>query len=700
MMDFFNNFLLPGKFISHRDCYGWQPNLIGFHVGSDLLIALTYYAIAIFLIYRTQQCRNEALVKRVCLLGGIFSICGGTTHLIALWMLWYPTYGALALLKLVTAVLCLVTGLQLIPLISKAIATQQAQLIASTQHQAQREHLLNQISQTLNSSLDPNYILQEIVRLTGECFGVERVFLFSVEHGLIRVVNEWRISDQVTSLLDFKAPVSEWPDLLDPESDFNQRRAFHMPDYAAIACTQARLELIQRSHVVSALSAPIFMHDHLFGGLCLNTTIARRTFTADEIHLLERIANQAAIALYNAQSYEHLEVLVKERTQELEQEKLISESASQAKSEFLAAMSHELRTPLNAILGLSQLLQQEVFGTLNSKQQEYVACIHSSGDHLLSLINDILDLSKVEAGKEQLTLVPLSVTEVCTDCIQIMQEQAFDKGLQLTSQIDPGVDRCIADERRLKQMLLNLLSNAIKFTPTGTVSLWVQKQAQGISFTVADTGIGIDSEKLTLLFQPFHQLDSGLNRQYQGTGLGLALTRRLAQMHGGEVTVQSVLGEGSQFTLYLPDIPQDLLQSQSVSVGSHLEASPAQPPTIVGRILLVEDDESSAMLLRDYLQTVGYQVEHIAEGTGFLQQVRSFRPNLILLDVQLPDGITGLDLLIELRQEPQWQHLPVVMVTAMAMAGDRERCLNAGANDYLSKPVRVVQLEDILLRYL
>ncbi len=377
-----------------------------------------------------------------------------------------------------------------------------------------------------------------------------------------------------------------------------------------------------------------------------------------------------------------------------------AEAGSLAKSEFLATMSHELRTPLNAVLGLSQLLAQETFGTLNEKQKEYVRGIHSSGEHLLSLINDILDLSKVEARKEQLHLATLSVRELCESCLMLVREQAKKQGLQLTLHVDPNAQTCIADERRCKQMLLNLLSNAVKFTPEGNVSLIARKQPQGVALTVEDTGIGIAEHKLPLLFEPFRQLDSGLNRRFPGTGLGLALTQSLARLHGGDVTVQSTLGEGSQFTLYLPDLPP---QGRGLSApGTAFDPSDAYAAITngQGRILLVENDERSALVLKDYLQAIGHPVKHLSSGTDFLQQVRAFQPQLILLDVQLPGDCTGFDLLVALRQEPDTRALNVVMVTAMAMAGDRDRCLAAGADDYLSKPIGIAQLEAVLMRYL
>lgn len=391
----------------------------------------------------------------------------------------------------------------------------------------------------------------------------------------------------------------------------------------------------------------------------------------------------------------------------LRQAKEAAEAGSRAKSEFLANMSHELRTPLNAILGLSQLLRQEIFGQLNPKQKEYVTCINSSGEHLLSLINDILDLSKVEAGKEELVLTPLLIWDICEYCLTIVREKAIEKGLKLIEEIDPNVTACIADERRLKQMLLNLLSNAIKFTPNGTVSLIVKKIDRGISFTVADTGIGIASENLELLFQPFFQLDSCLSRQYDGTGLGLALTRKLAQLHGGDITVKSTLGFGSEFTIFLPDTvtfeeEKHLVNEAEESFNWHDYniIHPGNSSNNHARILIVEDDDRSALLLQDYLQVIGHQVQLLTDGNNFLKKVRNFQPHLILLDVQLPGDISGWDLLAAVRQEADLRQIPVVICTAAAMAGDKERFLAAGANDYISKPVRIAQLESVLMQYL
>ncbi|MES1024793.1 GAF domain-containing protein [Gloeocapsa sp. BRSZ] len=428
-----------------------------------------------------------------------------------------------------------------------AIAIHQAGIFHQLQQQTQWEKTLNQISRSLNSSLDPKYILQEIVRLTGECFGVDRVMIYALEHEQIKITREWRSSEDIASLIGYITPLSEWMASI----NFSPYQVFYAPHLEKICPPSPEVEIVKTVPHLTVLSVPIFIRDKFFGGLALHTITRVQVFSDEEINLVQRIADKAAIALYNAQSYELLEELVKKRTQELEAEKLLSDAANRAKSEFLSNMSHELRTPLTGILGFSSILIEEVFGELNAKQKQYIQGIQTCGKHLLELINDLLDLTKIEAGKEELILEDIQIITVCQECLALFDKNQSSK-LQLKFAIASDDTTCVADHRRLKQILVNLLSNAFKFTEIGSVTLKVEQTEATILFSVIDTGIGISAADQAILFQPFQQLDSGLDRKYEGTGLGLALSRKLARLHGGDIIVKSQPGSGSCFTLILP----------------------------------------------------------------------------------------------------------------------------------------------------
>ena len=383
--------------------------------------------------------------------------------------------------------------------------------------------------------------------------------------------------------------------------------------------------------------------------------------------------------------------------------------ANRTKDEFLANMSHELRTPLNAILGLSEALLEEVYGPLTERQQVSLDHIASSGRHLLTLINDILDLSKVEAGRLELQIDILSVAEVCQSSLIFVKEIASKKALKLAFELNDQMAEMEADSKRLKQILVNLLSNAVKFTPPkGQVRLNVTTAAEAgtISFAVEDTGIGIATEDLTRIFQPFRQLDSSLNRHHEGTGLGLALVRRMVELHGGSVTVMSTPGQGSCFTVTLPYHPAQALEAPpsatDLLAAAEADLVRAAPPydTLVGkRILLAEDNKVNIMALEGYLHAKGYQVVVALNGREALERASESPPDVILMDIQMPE-MDGLEAIAHLRAMAAFATTPIIALTALAMPGDRERCLSAGASEYMTKPVSLKDLNELIQRLL
>ena len=458
------------------------------------------------------------------------------------------------------------------------------------------------------------------------------------------------------------------------------------PDDRESHAVQARR---QGTHAGDIVVVPLFYQEHPLGTITLINQPGTKSFNADDLDLAQAIANQAAIAIERIRA----ENKIRQANMELEK-------AMRVKDEFLANMSHELRTPLNAIIGLSESLLENTVGELNARQQKYTGTIHESGQHLLTLINDILDLAKIGAG--QVTLEPsrVDVHAACESSLRMVRQLSHKKGLQVQFDIDADIDFITADERRLKQMLVNLLSNAVKFTPaTGQVGLEVRgdRTNQSMQFTVWDTGIGISREDQTRLFQPFVQVNPALTRETGGTGLGLALVAQMVQMHGGSVGLESEPGQGSRFYFILPwhkDTPLQTDNQQPVLQVSETESHPT-PKTGTQTILLVEDTETSIMTIRQYLEHIGYRVEVARNGRDGLKAARQFKPDLILMDVQMP-MMDGLETIRKLRTEAEFQKTPIIALTAFAMSGDRERCMAAGATDYMSKPVKLKELVTVI----
>jgi len=600
--------------------------------------------------------------------------------------------------------------------------------------QIEQERLLNQVTSQIHQSLELPIILSTAVEQVRKFLEVDRlaIYQFDLPPNTLNAVKqnsgfttlavlskevaesnpfhngcityEARASENISSILNLVETAGCFVDVPNHRQKFRQGRILVVDNSEVVyANSPCLLKLMQRTKVRAKLVVPIVVQKELWGLLMAHQCSAPRQWLENEQDFLRHFAENLAIAIYQAQLYSQvqqqkrtLEQRVAERTQDLHDMLLAAQSANRAKSEFLATMSHELRTPLTCVIGMSATLLNWAMGQTGNKgtippekQQSYLHTIHDSGQHLLELINDILDLSQVESGKTVLTMTEFSLSVLARQSLQTLREKAYRGGvdLEMELQLDPNCDRFIADQRRVKQILFNLLGNAVKFTPQGgKVTLTVSRDNDTALFQIEDTGIGIPERQKPLLFQKFQQLDTSYQRQYEGTGLGLALTKQLVELHNGRIEVESVVGRGSIFTVWLPaqSLAPDLADSKSPPAFVSL-------PPQEGRIVLIEDREETAMFVCDILTAAGYQIVWLVEGATAIEQIHLLQPHVAIVDLRLP-GMDGYEIVTYLRQQSDLSSLKILVLTAQAMPEHRERCLGAGADDYLIKPLQPHQL--------
>ena len=578
--------------------------------------------------------------------------------------------------------------------------------------QLEKEKLFSGMIQRIRNSLELGVVLDTAVAESRQILQADRVLVFQLlEDGTGKVIAEslhgsWQPIIEGTFSVEVFPPEIYDRYLNGYVCNIPDRREFE-------GCL---LKFMEEWQIYSKLVVPVIQkdNDRLWGLLIVHECDRPRDWQPWEIELMQQLADQLEIAIRQSELY-----------QQLQETNAHLARATRLKDEFLANMSHELRTPLNAILGMAEGLRESIFGEVSDRQRHAITTIEQSGRHLLELINDILDLAKIEAGKLELSLQSISVNYLCQSSLAFVKQPALKKRIQIKLNVANSIQEVLVDERRMRQVLINLLNNAVKFTPEGgSIVLAVDREvvsdvapldpsdvppiASWVSFSVIDTGIGIAPEHMGKLFQSFVQIDSQLNRQYTGTGLGLALVRRIVEMHGGTVTVRSEVGRGSCFTVRIPDTSEVSLESARglAESGTNRELYSLEDPGVdlgegaeVPLILLAEDNQANVDTMSSYLESRGFSLILASHGQEAVTLAQTHHPNLILMDIQMP-GLDGLAAIQRIRQDPALVNVPIVALTALAMPGDQEKCLAAGANEYMSKPIRLKQLAIVVQRLL
>jgi protein-histidine pros-kinase len=529
MLDFLNG-LAETDFMPHGHCYLWNPKLLWLQVGSDALITLAYYMIPATLIYLVYR-RRELPFPWIFIMFGVFILACGTTHLMEILTVWDPLYWLQGIIKLATAGISMATAILLIPLFPKALA-----LRSPAELEAANQALAKEVAERKSAETARRKTEQRFQRLLETA---PDAIVVIGKDGKIVLVNS-----QAERLFGYARAelLGEFVERLIPER-FGASHVAHRADYFADPRPRpmgANLELAGRRKDGSELPVEISLSP-LDTEEGLLVSIAIRDITARK---------QAEKALKEA--HDNLEAKVAERTKALAEANLRLAEVDRLKSQFLATMSHELRTPLNSIIGFTGILLQGMAGELNDEQRKQLTMSYRSAKHLLNLISDLLDLSRIESGKMAIDAQQIKITDIITEVTQSLAPEAAKKQLTLSTEIKDTLPQIYSDRKKILQILLNLVNNALKFTDQGEVRINCRTHNNYMEVSVTDTGIGIKAENMGFLFEAFRQADGSAKRRYEGTGLGLYLCRKLATLLGGDIAAESKYGEGSRFTLRLP----------------------------------------------------------------------------------------------------------------------------------------------------
>ncbi|MGB7416016.1 MAG: ATP-binding protein [Thermosynechococcaceae cyanobacterium] len=734
-----SNLFSSRQYMPHGHCYLWQAPLVGLHVVSDLLIAIAYYSIPGMLLYFVFKRRDAVPFQSFFVFFGAFIVFCGTGHLLEIWTLWHPAYWLSGIEKGMTALISCYTAGQMVTLLPQFLSLKTPEELEGVNRQlqaeigvrqaaeaqlrhanedlelrvqertvelsqaAERERAITRIVQQMRKTLDLQTIFTDTVDELRTAVDCDRVLIYQFNPDWSgRMVAE-SVADGWPSLIDLaKTDASLTRNVVtDGNCAIQSIRDTYLQEQQGGAYTQkgsyrvvndvyaaqfdpCYLNLLERIQVKSYIVAPIFQQNVLWGLLFTYQLSAPRQWTAAAAKITTQIGTQLGIAIQQAELLSQTQ----QHTRDLQIAKEDAERSNQAKSTFLANMSHELRTPLNAILGYAQLLQRA--SDLSPDHQEYVQTIDRSGEHLLNLINDILEVSIIEAGQHQLNETSFDLYQLLDNLEKMLALRANIKQLSLSFVRQREVPQYIkADAQKLRQILINLLGNAVKFTAWGQVTLQVTVIEDRLQFSIEDTGPGIAPEDIDQLFKAFVQTEVGLQAA-EGTGLGLLISRGFVELMGGHMHVSSQLGQGSTFSFDLPLQQTESVATQQREIVRHNPShlAPGQPEF---RILVAEDRLVNRTLLVDLLRSVGFVVREACNGKEAVEIWHEWQPQAIWMDMQMPI-MSGYVAAQKIKAAPGGQSTVIFALTASAFEEQRADILNCGCDDFVRKPFRVEEI--------
>ena len=713
MFDFID-VLFSSDYMPHGHCYLWQSDLLWLHVGSDGLIAASYLSIPFTLAYFVSR-HTDLVFKWLFLMFGAFILACGFTHLLGIWSVWHGNYYLTGFSKLLTGILSIATAITIWPFIPKAIAipgpkqqnainqklqaeVAERQLVEEElrKHKDKLEALveartreIEQVNAELRKALDEQAMYAQTLKESQERFALAVQGSNSGIWDWFDVARdeEWW-SPRFYELLGYEegeitASLSQFKALLHPD---DQEDTFNLVEahFKGTAAFDIEYRLKTKSEGYK-----------WFRGMGAVTYDA----TGSPLRMVGSISD--------IDRRKKAEASLKQYAHKLEQARDKAEEGTRTKSEFLANMSHEIRTPMNSILGYSELLEDT---PLTDNQQDYLTTIRDNGQRLLFIINDILDLSKIEAGHLELEAKPFNTEDLIRSVLDVFSLQAKEKGISMDYTIHAGVpEQLVGDEARLRQLLINLVSNAVKFTHEGSVEVELTSSSHTqdqihLTFSVRDTGIGIHPDKLEEIFNTFTQIDASDTRTYGGTGLGLAISRRLAEAMHGEITVSSVVDKGSVFEAQV--LVRGITRRSTINYTGGFRKNHALRSIHPGKedtvpqdplhILLADDDLSNQKLAVHFLSPGGHTIDVAENGEEAIQYIDTREYDIVLMDIQMP-RMDGMEVTQYIRKKISLPKQPyIIAVTARAMHGEREQFIASGMDGYLSKPYTRAELLEVI----